>query len=57
MDEERPSLTAEGAAVVRAIHQAFDREPKILGDPISVHFVDEQGDIYKSTLEELTWSK
>jgi hypothetical protein len=27
MDEERPSVTAEGAAVMRALHQALDGEP------------------------------
>ena len=36
MNEERPSVTAEGAAVMRAIHQTIDDEPKILDDPISV---------------------
>ena len=53
MDEERPSVTAEGAAVMRAIHQTFDGEPKILDDPISVRLVDAQSDIDKSRLELL----
>jgi len=53
MDEERPSFTAEGAAVMRAIHQAFDGGPKILDDPISVRLVDAQSDINKSRLELL----
>src|SRR5262252_5671523 len=53
MDEERPSFTAEGAAVMRAIHQTLDSEPKILDDPICVRLVDSQSDIYKSRLELL----
>jgi O-methyltransferase involved in polyketide biosynthesis len=53
MDEERPSFTAEGAAVMRAIHQTLDGEPKILDDPICVRLVDAQSDIYKSRLELL----
>jgi hypothetical protein len=34
MNEERASLTAEGAAVMGALHQTLDAEPKILDDPI-----------------------
>jgi methyltransferase (TIGR00027 family) len=53
MDEERPSVTAEGAAVMRALHQRLDDEPKILDDPISPRLVDEQSDFYRSRLELL----
>ena len=53
MDEERPSFTAEGALVMRAIHQTLDGEPKILDDPISVQLVDVESDVYKSRLELL----
>jgi methyltransferase (TIGR00027 family) len=54
MDEERPSVTAEGAAVMRALHQTHDAEPKILYDPISTLLVDTRSDFYKSRLELLT---
>jgi len=53
MDEERPSLTAEGAAVMRAIHQTHAHQPKILDDPISPRLVDTQSDFYKARLELL----
>jgi methyltransferase (TIGR00027 family) len=53
MDEERPSLTAEGAAVMRTIHQTLDGRPKILDDPISPRLIDRQSDFYKSRLELL----
>jgi len=32
MDEGRPSVTAEDAAVMRTIHRTLDGEPKILVD-------------------------
>ena len=54
MDEERPSVTAEYAAVMRATHQTLDGEPKILDDPISPRLVDACGDFYKSRLELLS---
>jgi methyltransferase (TIGR00027 family) len=53
MDEERPSVTAEGAAVMRVLHQEFDNGPKILDDPISPRLVDAHSDFYKSRLELL----
>jgi O-methyltransferase involved in polyketide biosynthesis len=53
MEEDRSSLTAEGAAVMRAIHQTLDGEPKILEDPISPRLVDTQSEFYKSRLELL----
>ena len=53
MEEERPSVTAENAAVMRAIHQTIDGEPKILDDPISQRLIDTQGEVYKSRLELL----
>ena len=40
MDEERPSITAEGTAVMRALHQTLDDDPKILEDPIGVRLFD-----------------
>jgi O-methyltransferase involved in polyketide biosynthesis len=53
MDEERPSVTAEGAAVMRTIHQILFGGPKILNDPISPRLIDTQSDFYKSWLELL----
>jgi methyltransferase (TIGR00027 family) len=53
MDEERPSMTAEGAAIMRALHQTLDDEPKILEDSISLSLVDAQSDIYKARVELL----
>jgi Leucine carboxyl methyltransferase len=53
VDEERPSVTAEGAAVMRALHQTLDDEPKILDDPISPRLVDTHSDFYQSRLKLL----
>jgi hypothetical protein len=44
MDEDRPSVTAQGAAAMRALHQTHDAEPKILDDPISTLLVDIRSD-------------
>jgi hypothetical protein len=32
MNEDRPSQTAEGALIMRALHQMLDDDPKILDD-------------------------
>jgi O-methyltransferase involved in polyketide biosynthesis len=40
MEEERPSSTAEGAAIMRALHQTLDDEPKIVLDPIVSSLID-----------------
>jgi hypothetical protein len=53
MDEEHPSITAEGAAVMRALHQTLDDEPKSLDDPISPRLVDSNGEFYQSRLKLL----
>jgi methyltransferase (TIGR00027 family) len=42
MEKERPSATAQGAAIVRALHQTLDDEPKILDDPIAVRLAREE---------------
>jgi methyltransferase (TIGR00027 family) len=39
MEEGRPSATAVGAAVVRAMHQTLDDAPRILDDPIAARLV------------------
>src|SRR5215472_2252930 len=41
MDEGQPSRTAVVAALLRAAHQNFDGEPKVLTDPIIVRMLDE----------------
>ena len=53
MDQETPSSTAEGAAIMRALHQKLDGEPKILDDPISPQLVDERSEAYRSRLDFL----
>jgi methyltransferase (TIGR00027 family) len=53
MKEERPSRTAEGAAILRALHQTLDAEPKILNDPIAVRLVDPSSDFYKAYVQGL----
>lgn len=40
MRERRPSNTAFRAAILRAVHQLIDEEPKILNDPIVVRLLD-----------------
>jgi O-methyltransferase involved in polyketide biosynthesis len=51
MEEDRPSRTAEGAAILRALHQTLDEEPKILDDPVAERLVDPSSDSYKSFVE------
>jgi hypothetical protein len=51
MDEERPSFTAHGTAVMRAIHQTLKGVPTIVDDPVGLRLFDSQSDIYKSRLD------
>lgn len=53
MEEERPSLTAEGAAVMRVVYQEQDDDPKILEDPVAPKLVDLNSDFYRTRLELL----
>ncbi len=53
MEEGRPSRTAEGSAILRALHQTLDAEPKILNDPIAVRLVDPSSDVYKAFVQGL----
>lgn len=39
MSGRQASRTAEGAALLRAAHQALDGEPKILDDPVAIHLL------------------
>ena len=40
MTERHPSNTAFRAAILRAVHQLIDEEPKILNDPIALRLLD-----------------
>ena len=51
MEEGQHSATAEGCAVLRALHQLNAAEPRILDDPISPRLVDSDGPAYR------TWSE
>jgi O-methyltransferase involved in polyketide biosynthesis len=51
MNEERGSLTAEGAAVMRALHQTLDAEPKILDDPVALRWSIHRARFYKSRVD------
>jgi O-methyltransferase involved in polyketide biosynthesis len=53
MEEDRRSRSAEGAAILRALHQTLDAEPKILNDPIAVRLVDPSSDVYKPYVQSL----
>jgi methyltransferase (TIGR00027 family) len=43
MDEIKPSRTSDIPAIMRAVHQSIDDEPKILVDPIAPKLVDMAG--------------
>jgi methyltransferase (TIGR00027 family) len=53
VEEEHWSRTAEGGAILRALHQTLDAEPKILNDPIAERLVDPSSDFYKVYLQGL----
>ena len=44
MQQAKPSRTGELTAIMRAIHQTADEEPKILADSIAPRLVDTMGD-------------
>jgi methyltransferase (TIGR00027 family) len=48
MEAGRPSATAEGAAIERALHQILDDEPRILDDPIVVRLVGREIEHHKA---------
>ena len=50
MNEEHWSATAEGAAIMRALHQSLDDDPKILVDPIAPRLIEPDGEFYKGAL-------
>jgi methyltransferase (TIGR00027 family) len=43
MDETKPSRTSDIPAIMRALHQTLDDEPKILADPIASRLIDIAG--------------
>ncbi len=47
MEKARPSATAQGAAIVRALHQALDDEPRILDDAIAVRLIGQELERHK----------
>ncbi|HME73767.1 MAG TPA: SAM-dependent methyltransferase [Myxococcota bacterium] len=47
MEKDRPSATAQGAAVVRTLHQILDDEPRILDDTIAARLVREELERHK----------
>jgi methyltransferase (TIGR00027 family) len=50
MEKKGRSVTAEGSAIQRALHQAFDAPPKILDDPISPLLIDLRSETTKAYL-------
>lgn len=48
MDAKRASNTAEGAAIMRALHQQLLPQFRVLDDPISAKLVDTNGDTYRA---------
>jgi methyltransferase (TIGR00027 family) len=53
MEEGRYSATAEGCAILRALHQSITADSKILDDPISPRLVDPDGGAYREVLNFL----
>jgi methyltransferase (TIGR00027 family) len=57
MEKKGRSVTAEGSAIQRALHQAFDAPPKILDDPIAPLLIDlrsESTKAYLARVESIT---
>jgi O-methyltransferase involved in polyketide biosynthesis len=50
MEGDRPSATAEGAAIMRALHQLLPTEARVLDDPIASRLVDPAGAAYQARL-------
>jgi O-methyltransferase involved in polyketide biosynthesis len=46
MESNRPSVTAEGAAIMRALHQTLDAGLRILNDPIAPRLVELDGEAF-----------
>ncbi len=48
MERDTPSGTAQGAAILRALHQVLDEEPRILDDPIAARLLGDDFERYKT---------
>jgi methyltransferase (TIGR00027 family) len=48
VEKDMPSGTAQGAAIVRALHQTLDDEPRILDDPIAARLLGDEFERYKT---------
>lgn len=53
MDARQPSQTADGAAIMRALHQRLPAEARILDDPVATMLVDPQSDAFKARVSFL----
>jgi methyltransferase (TIGR00027 family) len=56
MEKDRPSGTAQGAAILRALHQVLDDESKILDDPIAARLLGDELDRYKTMVRFFPFS-
>lgn len=48
MDARQPSQTADGAAIMRALHQQLPAEMRVLDDPVAAMLVDTQSDAFRA---------
>jgi methyltransferase (TIGR00027 family) len=53
MDARQPSQTADGAAIMRALHQQLPAKARVLDDPIAGMLVDPQSDAFKARVSFL----
>jgi methyltransferase (TIGR00027 family) len=56
MEEGRPSSSAQGADMVRALHRILDDDPKILDDSIAASLLSDEFDRYKPLLRFFPFS-
>jgi methyltransferase (TIGR00027 family) len=50
METNRPSVTAEGAAIMRALHQKLPPDARVLNDPIASRLIDPDGQAYRARI-------
>jgi len=55
-ERDRPSGTAQGAAILRALRQVLDDEPKILADPLAARLLGDEFDRCKTVTRFFPWS-
>jgi methyltransferase (TIGR00027 family) len=56
VDERKPSSSAQGVAVSRALHRIIDEDPKILDDSIAARLLGDEFDRYKTLLRFFPFS-